>query len=71
MQFSPSRCCDIIVATVVLHNMRILDNTQLPDGLDVMQVNGSDDQPIYSAQHCDESGVAIRQKLIQEVFSRK
>ena len=70
MQFSPSRCCDIIVATVVLHNMCILDNTQLPDGFDVTQLHDSDDQPRYSAQQCDESGVAIRQKLIQDVFSR-
>ena len=70
MQFSPSRCCDIIVATVVLHNMCILDNTQLPDGFDAIHLNGSDDQPMYSAQPCDEPGVAIRQKLIQEVFSR-
>ncbi|XP_068734006.1 putative nuclease HARBI1 [Montipora capricornis] len=70
MQFSPCRCCDIIVAIVVLHNMCIHDNTQLPDGLDVTQLNGSDDRPMYSAQNCDESGVAKRQKLIQEVFSQ-
>ena len=43
MQFSPSCCCDIIVATVVLHNMCILDNAQLPDGFDVIQLTGSDD----------------------------
>ena len=67
MQFSPCRCCDIIVAIVVLHNMCILDNTQLPDGLDVTQLN---DRPMYSALNCDESGVAKRQKLIQEVFSQ-
>ncbi|XP_068726345.1 putative nuclease HARBI1 [Montipora capricornis] len=50
MQFSPCRCCDIIVAIVVLHNMCIHDNTQ-PDGLDVTQLNGSDDRPMYSAQN--------------------
>ena len=48
----------------------ILDNTQLADGFDVIQLNGSVDQPMYYAQPCDESGVARRQKLIQEVFSR-
>ena len=48
----------------------ILDNTQLADGFDVIQLKGSDDQPMYYAQPCDESGVARRQKLIQEVFSR-
>ena len=70
MQFSPCRCCDIILAIVVLHNMCILDNTKLLDGLDVTQLNGSDDRLMYSAQNCDESGVAKRQKLIQEVFSQ-
>ena len=68
MQFSPCRCCDIIVAIVVLHNMCILDNTQLPDGLDVTQLNGSDDRPMYSAQNCDESGVAKRQNLSKKCF---
>ena len=61
MQFSPCRCC---------RNSGI-DHTQLPDGLDVMQLNGSDDRACrYSAQQCDESGLAKRQKLIQEVFSQ-
>ena len=35
--------------------MCILDKTQLPDGFDVIQLHDSDDQPRYSAQHCDES----------------
>lgn len=29
LQFDPSRCCTIITATAVLHNMCILDNTPL------------------------------------------
>ena len=29
LQFEPSRCCTIITATAVLHNMRIFNNTPL------------------------------------------
>ena len=67
MQFSPDRCCNIIVATVVLHNMCIADNTQLPAGLAVIEVDCRDEDanPIAS----NESGTAKRQKLIQDVFS--
>ena len=31
MQFDPSRCCKIILATAVLHNMCLEDNTGLPN----------------------------------------
>ena len=65
MQFSPSRCCNIIVATAVLHNMCITDSTQLPENLPVPNIHG--DASLSS--ECSESGTAIREKLIRELFS--
>jgi len=66
-QFSPSRCCNIILATAVLHNMCILDKTQLPEDLRVMQ--GHDNDEVSTEPPSSESGTAMRQKLICDVFS--
>ena len=68
MQFSPDRCCNIIVATVVLHNMCIVDNTQLPAGLAVDRRDEDEDEDANQTAS-NESGTAKRQKLIQDVFS--
>ena len=67
MQFSPSRCCNIILATAVLHNMCILDKTQIPEDLGVMQ--GHDNDEVSTEPPSSESGTAMRQKLICDVFS--
>lgn len=66
MQFRPSRCCKIILATAVLHNMCICDKTQLPeDGV----IPGSDNDQVCHEPPSSESGTAVRQQLIRDVFS--
>lgn len=68
MQFNPSRCCKIILATTVLHNMCITDNTPLPETEGPFE--GDDDhQEICHEPPSTRSGVTVRQKLICDVFS--
>ena len=44
MQFSPSRCCSVILATVVLHNACVVGIIYLPKGMVVTEsTNGSGD----------------------------
>ena len=68
IQFSPERCCNIIVATVVLHNMCIFDNTQLPAGLGPIEV-GENNEVFLPFHDCNESGTSKRLNLIRDVFS--
>lgn len=68
MQFSPSPSCKIILATTVLHNMCITDNTPLPETEGPFE--GDDDhQEICHEPPSTSSGVTVRQKLICDVFS--
>ena len=68
LQFKPSRCCTIITATAVLHNMCIFDNTPLP---------GYDEQPPQEPDLVNEvpahlqsnAGVLMRDCLINNVFN--
>lgn len=68
MQFSPSRCCRIILATAVLHNMCIVDKTELPEDLAFVPVNDNDIH-IRQEPPSTEAGTAIREKLIRNVFT--
>lgn len=65
MQFCPSCCCRIILATAVIHNMCIYDKTELPE--DLVVTAAADD--IYQEPPSTEAGTAIREKLIRDVFS--
>ena len=69
MQFSPSRCCKIILATAVLHNMCIIDNTPLPETVEPFEGDDDDHQAICHEPPSTSSGVTVRQKLICDVFS--
>ena len=69
MQFSPGRCCKIILAIAVLHNMCIIDNTQLPETVGPFEDDDNDHQEIYHEPPSTCSGVTVRQKLICDVFS--
>ena len=69
MQFSPSRCCKIILATAVLHNMCIIDNTPLPETLGPFEDDGDHHQENCHELPSTSSGVTVRQKLICDVFS--
>ena len=69
MQFSPSRCCKIILATAVLHNMCIIDNTPLPETVGPFEDDGDHHQEICHEPPSTSSGVTVRQKLICDVFS--
>ena len=68
LQFEPSRCCTIITATAVLHNMCIFDNTPLP---------GYDEQPPQEPDLVNEvpahlqsnAGVLMSDRLINNVFN--
>lgn len=68
LQFNPDRCCTIITATAVLHNMCIFDNTPLP---------GYVEQPPHEpdlvievpAQLQSNAGVLVRDRLIHNVFT--
>ena len=68
MQFSPSRCCKIILATAVLHNMCITDNTPLPETVGSFEC-GNDHQEVCHEPPSTSSGVTVRQKLICDVIS--
>ena len=67
LQFDPSRCCLIITATAVLHNMCVFDNTPLP---------GYEEQPPHEpdvvievpAHLQSNAGVLVRDRLINDVF---
>ena len=69
LQFEPSRCCTIITATGVLHNMCIFDNTPLP---------GYDEQPPQLPHMVNEvptylkgnAGVLARDRLINNIFNQ-
>ena len=69
MQFSPSRCCKIILATAVLHSMCIIDNTPLPETVEPFEGDDDDHQEICHEPPSTSSGVTVRQKLICDVFS--
>ena len=69
MQFSPSRCCKIILATAVLHNMCIIDNTPLPETVGPFEGDDDDHQEICHEPPSTSTGVTVRQKLICDVFS--
>ena len=46
MQFSPSRCCKIILGTAVLHYMCIIGNTPLPETVELFEGDDDDHQEI-------------------------
>lgn len=69
MQFSPSRCCKIILATAVLHNMCIIDNTPLPETVGPFEGDDDHHQEICHEPPSTSTGVTVRQKLICDVFS--
>lgn len=75
MQLEPEKCCQVIMATAVLHNMAVEDKTPLPD-LQVAPLQN----PIIQPSDLDEDsnddddddvndGSTIRDQLIQDIFS--
>ena len=68
IQLTPSRCCKIILATAVLHNMCITDYTPLPKTLGPFECD-DDHHEICHEPPSTSSGVTVRQKLICDVFS--
>lgn len=68
LQFHPSRCCTIITATAVLHNMCIFDKTPLPDHTD--QPPHEPDLVIEVPAHLhNNASVLVRDRLINNVFT--
>ena len=63
LQFEPSRCCTIITATAVLHNMCIFDNTPLP-GYDEPPPHEPDLVNEVPAHLQSNAGVLARDRLI-------
>lgn len=68
LQFEPSRCCTIITATAVLHNMCILDNTPLPiyDEQPPQEPDLVNEVPAHLQSN---AGVLARDHLINNVFN--
>ncbi|XP_071160779.1 putative nuclease HARBI1 [Mytilus edulis] len=65
--YSPVRCCDIIVAVVVLHNMCINNRIPLPPGNDNPRDQGNIDGQQYVGNQND--GAVIRTRLINNRFN--
>ena len=70
LQFQPNRCCTIITATAVLHNMCIYDNTALPANVgDPPQQVGMAVEPWELIAGDNEAGSSVRDQLIRDVFT--
>lgn len=68
LQFQPSRCCTIITATAVLHNMRIYDNTALPAIVkDPPQQVGMAVDPWEPIAGDNAAGSSVRDQLTKDV----
>ena len=68
LQFQPSRCCTIITATAVLHNMCIFDKTSLP-GYNEQLPHEPDLVNEVPAHLQSNAGVLVRDCLINNVFN--
>ena len=64
MQFSPGRCCKIILATAILHS----DNTLLSETVGPFEDDDDYHQGICHESPSASSAVTVRQKLICDVF---
>ena len=67
LQFDPSRCCNITLATAVLHNMCIVDKTALPANVDVPPQESASASQLLPQNNV--AGVSVRDRLINNVFS--
>jgi len=68
LKFNPNRCCTIIAATGVLHNMCIYDKTPHPDYVE--QPPREPDLVIEVSAHLhNNAGVLVRDRLINNVFT--
>ncbi|XP_068758191.1 putative nuclease HARBI1 [Montipora capricornis] len=68
LQFNPNRCCTMITATAVLHNMCIYDKTPLPDYIE--QPPCQPDFVIEVPAHLhNNAGVLVRDSRINNVFT--
>ena len=70
LRYSPERSCQIIIACLVLHNMALEFGTPDPDPQDDNDGDDSDDNTVC---HDDPtiSGIAMRQRIVQEYFTRR
>ncbi|KAK3748964.1 hypothetical protein QZH41_006850 [Actinostola sp. cb2023] len=68
MQFEPSRCCRIILAIAVLHNMCLKDNTDLPLGADAVVEQGGAEMGALQDVNT-QAGSQVRARLINDVFT--
>lgn len=62
--YTPKRCCDIVIAVVVLHNMCIIHRLPLP-------ADNFEDRGRLGRQHYNgnlNDGAAVRQRLINGRF---
>ncbi|KAL2080618.1 hypothetical protein ACEWY4_024411 [Coilia grayii] len=64
LQLHPTKCCAIVVATAILHNMAVQANVQLPDDVVLMEEPDADHLPA----DVHPAGVEARQQLLQHMF---
>ena len=65
--YSPRKCCDIVIAVIVLHNMCVMNGIPLPPGNENPRDHGHIDRQPYIRNVND--GAAVRNRLINGRFS--
>jgi len=65
--YSPRKCCDIVIAVIVLHNMCVMNGIPLPPGNENPRDHGHIDRQPYIGNVND--GAAVRNRLINGRFS--
>jgi hypothetical protein len=65
--YSPRKCCDIVIAVIVLHNMCVMNGIPLPPGNETPRDHGHIDRQPYIGNVND--GAAVRNRLINGRFS--
>ena len=64
--YTPLKCCDIVIAVVVLHNLCIIHHLPLPANDNIPLDRGHIDRQPYAGRLND--GVAVRGRLINGRF---
>ena len=65
--YSIRKCCDFVIAVIVLHNMCVMNGILLPPGNETPSDHGQIDRQPYIGNVND--GAAVRNRLINGRFS--